>query len=130
MRFFAHDGLTAFLSLGGVVLAITGAEALYADMGHFGRRPIHRAWLLIVFPALICNYLGQGAKLIRDPAGDRQPVLPADPPLGRIPMVLLATVATVIASQAVISGAFSLEPPGDPAQLSAAAADPAHLPGS
>ena len=97
----------AFIALGSVVLTITGAEALYADMGHFGRPPIRRAWFFVVFPALTLNYLGQGSLILR-PRRDRQPVLPADPALGALPMVVLATVATVIASQAVISGAFSV----------------------
>ncbi len=108
VRFFARDGLTAFLSLGGVVLAVTGAEALYADMGHFGKWPIRRAWLLVVFPALICNYLGQAAQLIGDRKGIASPFFLLIPHGARVPMVLLATLATVIASQAVISGAFSL----------------------
>ena len=100
----------AFFSLAAVVLAVTGAEALYADMGHFGRGPITRAWLLLVFPACILNYLGQGALVLRRPgARDRQPVLPAGAGLGRgSRWSILATAATVIASQAVISGAFSV----------------------
>jgi KUP system potassium uptake protein len=96
VKFLLDDGLTGFLALGGVVLAVTGAEALYADMGHFGRAPIRRAWLLVAFPALTLNYLGQGGLLVADPGG------------ARIPMILLATAATVIASQSVISGAFSV----------------------
>jgi KUP system potassium uptake protein len=107
-RFFADDGLTAFLALGGVVLAITGAEALYADMGHFGRGPIRRAWLIVVFPALILNYLGQGANILEHPAGVANPFYLLVPHDLRMPMVVLACVATVIASQAVISGAFSV----------------------
>jgi KUP system potassium uptake protein len=107
-RFFAQDGLTGFLALGGVVLAVTGAEALYADMGHFGRSPIRRAWLLAVFPALILNYLGQGALVLEQPAGIANPFYLLVPHWGRIPMIVLACVATVIASQSVISGAFSL----------------------
>ena len=104
---FGHFG-TAFFSLTGVVLAVTGAEALYADMGHFGRSPIRRAWLLVVFPALILNYLGQGALILRDPGNSSGPFFLLAPGWARFPMVLLATVATVIASQAVISGAFSV----------------------
>jgi KUP system potassium uptake protein len=107
-RFFAHDGLTAFLALGGVVLAVTGAEALYADMGHFGRGPIRRAWLIVCFPALTLNYLGQGANILEHPAGAANPFYLLVPHALRIPMVALACVATVIASQAVISGAFSV----------------------
>ena len=108
IRYFVDDGLTAFLSLGGVVLAVTGAEALYADMGHFGRSPIRRAWLLVAFPALALNYLGQGALLVADPGGVSNPFYLLVPHWGRIPMVVLATAATLIASQAVISGAFSV----------------------
>jgi KUP system potassium uptake protein len=107
-RFFAQDGLTAFLALGGVVLAVTGAEALYADMGHFGRGPIRRAWLIVAFPALTLNYLGQGANILEHPAGVANPFYLLVPHGLRVPMVALACVATVIASQAVISGAFSV----------------------
>jgi KUP system potassium uptake protein len=98
----------AFIALGAVVLAVTGAEALYADMGHFGRRPIRRAWFLIVFPALTLNYMGQGALILHSPKAIDSPFFLLIPHWARIPMVLLATAATVIASQAVISGAFSL----------------------
>jgi KUP system potassium uptake protein len=107
-RFFAQDGLTGFLALGGVVLAVTGAEALYADMGHFGKSPIRRAWLLVVFPALTLNYLGQGALILEHPSGIANPFYLLVPHWARIPMIVLACVATVIASQAVISGAFSV----------------------
>jgi len=100
---------TAFFSLAAVVLAITGAEALYADMGHFGRTPITRAWLGLVFPACMLSYLGQGALVLDDPAGSvASPFFLLVPGWGRVAMVVLATAATVIASQAVISGAFSL----------------------
>ena len=102
-----HFG-TAFFSLTAVVLAVTGAEALYADMGHFGRGPVRRAWLLVVFPACILNYLGQGALILGHPASISNPFFLLAPGWARLPMVLLATVATVIASQAVISGAFSV----------------------
>jgi KUP system potassium uptake protein len=99
----------AFFSLAAVVLAITGAEALYADLGHFGRAPITRAWLLLVFPACILSYMGQGALVLADPHGAvRSPFFLLVPHWGRLPMVLLATAATVIASQAVITGAFSV----------------------
>ena len=90
------------------MLAITGAEALYADMGHFGRAPITRAWLLLVFPACILSYLGQGALILDDPANIGSPFFLLVPDWGQLPMVLLATAATVIASQAVITGAFSV----------------------
>jgi KUP system potassium uptake protein len=108
VRFMAQDGLTGFLALGGVVLAVTGAEALYADMGHFGPRPIRRAWLLLAFPALTLNYLGQGALLVEHPGGIANPFYLLVPHWARVPMIALACVATVIASQAVISGAFSV----------------------
>ena len=102
-----HFG-TAFFSLTAVVLAVTGAEALYADMGHFGRRPVRRAWLLVVFPACILNYFGQGALILGNRASISNPFFLLAPGWARLPMVFLATVATVIASQAVISGAFSV----------------------
>jgi KUP system potassium uptake protein len=108
LQFFRADGLTAFLALGGVVLAVTGAEALYADLGHLGASPIRRAWLVVVFPALVLNYLGQGSLILRDPAAAANPFFELVPRSLLLPMVLLATIATVIASQAVISGAFSL----------------------
>lgn len=102
-----HPG-TAFVALGAVVLCITGAEALYADMGHFGRPPIARAWFWVVFPALTLNYLGQGTLLIRNPAATANPFFLLFPGHLQLPVVVLATAATVIASQAVISGAFSV----------------------
>jgi KUP system potassium uptake protein len=108
IRFFYHDTGTAFLALASVVLAVTGAEALYADMGHFGRSPIRRAWFLAAFPALMLNYLGQGSLLIQDPTAVDNPFYRLVPESLQVPMVILATVATVIASQAVISGAFSV----------------------
>lgn len=98
----------SFIALGAVVLVITGAEALYADMGHFGPSPIRRAWFFLVFPALTLNYLGQGALILHNPAATADPFFLLIPDWGRLPMVILATAATVIASQAVISGAFSL----------------------
>ena len=107
-EFFVEHGGTAFIALGSVVLAVTGAEALYADMGHFGHRPIRRAWFFLVFPALTLNYLGQGALIVRDPETIESPFFLLFPEWSRIPMVVLATFATVIASQAVISGAFSV----------------------
>ena len=108
VKFMVGDFGTAFFSLTGVVLAVTGAEALYADMGHFGRKAITRAWLLVVLPALVLNYLGQGALLITDKTTMGAPFFLLIPGWARLPMVLLATAATIIASQAVITGAFSL----------------------
>jgi len=108
IEFFLDHGSVAFLALGSVVLAVTGAEALYADMGHFGWPPIRRAWFFFVFPALTLNYLGQGALILDTPEAIDNPFFLLMPEWGRVPMVLLATVATVIASQAVISGAFSV----------------------
>ncbi|QUQ64399.1 potassium transporter Kup [Kutzneria sp. CA-103260] len=102
-----HFG-TAFFALAGIVLAVTGAEALYADMGHFGRRPITRAWLFLVFPACVLSYLGQGALILADPGNVSSPFFLLVPEWGRLVMVLLATAATVIASQAVITGAYSV----------------------
>lgn len=108
IEFFVHDGLIAFLALGAVVLAVTGAEALYADMGHFGWPAIRRAWFFFVFPALTLNYLGQGALVLASPDSVSNPFFLLMPSWARLPAVLLATLATVIASQAVISGAFSV----------------------
>jgi KUP system potassium uptake protein len=105
---FLFTGQNGFFALASVVLAITGCEALYADMGHFGRPAITRAWLLLVFPAVILSYLGQGALLLDNPNDVSAPFFRLMPHGGLIPLVLLATAATVIASQAVISGAFSL----------------------
>ena len=99
---------TAFFSLTAVVLAVTGAEALYADMGHFGRSPIRRAWLLLVFPACILNYMGQGALILGNEGNTSSPFFLLAPGWARLPMVFLAAVATVIASQAVITGAYSV----------------------
>lgn len=104
---FGH-GLPGFLSLGAVFLVVTGGEALYADMGHFGRRPIALGWFSVVMPALMLNYLGQAALLLRSPDAIRNPFYLLVPEWGRIPLVILATAATVIASQALISGVFSL----------------------
>jgi len=108
VRFFAADPTLAFLALGAVVLAVTGAEALYADMGHFGRRPISAAWLWLVLPALMINYLGQAAMMLANPATAQNPFYLMAPEWARLPLVFLATAATIIASQAVISGAFSV----------------------
>jgi len=103
----AHPGL-AFLALGSVVLAVTGGEALYTDMGHFGRFPIRLAWFGFVLPALVLNYFGQGALLLKKPDAIESPFFHLGPDWAMVPMVILATLATVIASQAVISGAFSV----------------------
>jgi len=106
--FFIRDGLQGFLILGAVVLVLTGGEALYADMGHFGRRPIRLAWFGVVLPALMLNYFGQGALLLENPDAAANPFYALVPPPLLIPMVVLATSAAIVASQALISGAFSL----------------------
>jgi KUP system potassium uptake protein len=108
VEFFLRRSTAGFWVLGSVVLCITGGEALYADMGHFGRKPIMLAWLFVAFPALLLNYFGQGALVLDDPSHIEAPFFGLFPPMLRIPMVVLATAATVIASQALISGAFSL----------------------
>jgi KUP system potassium uptake protein len=108
VRFFVLHPAVGVSILGAVVLSLTGAEALYADMGHFGRKPIARAWFALVLPALVLNYFGQGALLIHDPEAARNPFYLLAPSWALIPLVVLATLATVIASQAVISGAFSM----------------------
>jgi KUP system potassium uptake protein len=108
LRFLFDHGLIGFVVLGSVFLAVTGAEALYADMGHFGRLPIQGAWLFFVLPALTLNYLGQGALVLSDPATVENPFFLMAPSWALLPLVILSTVATVIASQAVITGAFSL----------------------
>ncbi len=107
-RFFLQNGWLGFFALGAVVLVVTGAEALYADMGHFGRRPIRSAWFVVAFPALLLNYFGQGALLLRDASAAVNPFYRLVPPPLVFPMVALATLAAIIASQALISGAFSL----------------------
>jgi KUP system potassium uptake protein len=106
--FMLHHGIIGFITLGAVFLAVTGAEALYADLGHFGKRPIQTAWLFIVLPSLAVNYLGQGALVIADAKAVENPFFLMFPDWALLPMVALATVATVIASQAVITGAYSL----------------------
>ncbi|APG62921.1 potassium transporter Kup [Sphingorhabdus lutea] len=109
INFFIIDGYKAFLALGTVVLAVTGAEALYADMGHFGRKPIGVSWLVFVLPALILNYMGQGALLIRDGAPALEsPFYLLAPEWFQLPLIIIATMAAIIASQAVITGAFSV----------------------
>jgi KUP system potassium uptake protein len=108
VKFFLVNPKLAFLALGSVFLAVTGAETLYADMGHFGRRAIGYSWLLLVYPCLVLNYAGQGALMLGDPGTAANPFFLMAPEWGRLPLVLLATAATIIASQAVISGAFSV----------------------
>ena len=108
VRFFITHGLQAYIALGSVVLAVTGTEALYADMGHFGKRPIRMAWFNFVLPALVLNYFGQGALLLHHPEAIDNPFYKTVPSMLLYPMIALATAATVIASQAVISGAFSM----------------------
>ncbi|GAB3065823.1 potassium transporter Kup [Intrasporangium mesophilum] len=108
LLFVVEHPVVAFVAMGAVVLSITGAEALYADMGHFGRRPISRAWFVVVFPALTLNYLGQGALILNDPSAAASPFFHLAPDALGFPLVILATVATVIASQSVISGAYSV----------------------
>jgi KUP system potassium uptake protein len=108
VSFMLHHGIIGFVTLGAVFLAVTGAEALYADLGHFGKRPIQSAWLFIILPSLALNYLGQGALLLAKPHGVENPFFLMFPDWALLPMVSLATVATVIASQSVITGAYSL----------------------
>lgn len=108
VRFLLNNGSAAFVVLGAVFLSVTGAEALYADLGHFGARPIRRAWFAVVFPALMLNYLGQGALLLRDPSAAVNPFYKLAPEWALYPLVVLSTMAAVIASQALISGAFSI----------------------
>ncbi len=106
--FFTHQPLVAFVALGAVVLVVTGGEALYADLGHFGKLPIRIAWYALVMPALVINYFGQGAMLLANPAAISNPFYLMAPDWARLPLVFLATAATVIASQALISAAFSV----------------------
>jgi KUP system potassium uptake protein len=108
LEFFAYDPMLAFLAMGSVFLAMTGAETLYADMGHFGRRAVGFSWLGLVYPCLVLNYLGQGALLLGTPSAVENPFYLMAPDWARLPLVFLATAATIIASQAVISGAFSV----------------------
>jgi KUP system potassium uptake protein len=107
-RFFVYDPQVAFLAMGSVFLAVTGAETLYADMGHFGRRAVAFSWLGLAYPCLMLNYMGQGALLLVDPAAAENPFYLMAPEWARLPLVFIATAATIIASQAVISGAFSV----------------------
>ena len=109
IHFLLTHGMIGLVTLGAVFLAVTGGEALYADLGHFGRKPIQAGWFYLVLPSLLLNYFGQGALVLSHPDGDREHVLPAWCPTSMLlPLVVLATAATVIASQAVITGAFSL----------------------
>jgi KUP system potassium uptake protein len=108
LDFIVGQPKVAFILLGAVILCVTGAEALYADLGHFGKRPIRLAWFLVVMPALILNYLGQGALLLRDPSTVKNPFFLMAPDWFKIPLLVLATIAAVVASQALISGAFSV----------------------
>ena len=108
VRFLMANGMKAFFLLGAVVLAVTGAEALYADMGHFGRKPIRAAWFWMVMPALLLNYFGQGALMLRDPSAASNPFYNLAPDFFFIPLLVLATLAAIVASQALISGAFSI----------------------
>jgi KUP system potassium uptake protein len=108
VAFLIEHGLLGFIVLGSVFLAVTGAEAVYADMGHFGKKPIRLGWAILVFPALTLNYLGQGAYVLAHPEGAANPFYMMMPSWALIPMIILATMATIIASQAVITGAFSL----------------------
>jgi KUP system potassium uptake protein len=108
VKFFVYNPKLAFLALGSVFLCVTGAEALYADMGHFGRKAINLSWLTLVYPCLVLNYMGQGALLLSHPQAAVNPFYLLAPDWARLPLVILATIATIIASQAVISGAFSV----------------------
>lgn len=137
VSFIVDHPKTTFVAMGAIVLCITGAEALYADMGHFGRPPIRRAWFFVVFPALTLEYLGQGDLILRHPSAIANPFFLLLPSWARLPMVVLATAATVIASQAVISGAFSVSrqagqlgllPPLTVRQTSAESAGQVYLP--
>ena len=107
-RFVSENPLVSFLILGALVLCVTGAEALYADLGHFGKTPIRLAWFSMVMPALVLNYLGQGALLLGAPEALENPFFLMAPDWALLPLIGLATLATVIASQALISGAFSV----------------------
>jgi KUP system potassium uptake protein len=107
-QFFIEHRVAAWITLGAVVLCVTGGEALYADMGHFGKRPIRYGWFVLVWPALLINYLGQGALILADPGAIENPFYKMAPSWALIPLIILATAAAIIASQAVISGAFSL----------------------
>lgn len=108
VEYLAHNGFKGFASLGAVILVVTGAEALYADIGHFGKKPIRASWFALALPALLVNYFGQGALLLRDPGAAKHPFFSLAPGVLLYPVIVLATLATIIASQAVISGTFSM----------------------
>jgi KUP system potassium uptake protein len=108
MAFFAHHGWQGFILLGSVVLVVTGCEALYADLGHFGKKPIRHAWFAVALPGLLLNYFGQGAKMLASPEASENPFYMLAPSWALIPLIVLATLATIIASQALISGVYSL----------------------
>jgi len=129
IAFLAEHPVTAFIALGAVVLTVTGAEALYADMGHFGAGPIRTAWFALVFPCLTINYFGQGALILHDPTTIDNPFFHLAPSWATIPLVVLATLATVIASQAVISGTYSASRTGDASRSDAQTQGSPHLPG-
>ena len=120
VSFLIHHGIVAFYTLGAVFLVVTGSEALYADLGHFGRGPIRFAWLAVVLPALTINYLGQGALVLADPKSIENPFFLLYPHWALLPMVALATAATVIASQAVITWSLFADATGNSARASAA----------
>ena len=126
MFFFNHSGVSLAV-LGAVCLSVTGAEALYADLGHFGGGPIRTAWLYLVFPALVINYFGQGALVLAHPEAAESPLFRLVPDWALLPMVILATLATIIASQAVITGRILADAAGRPARPPAAPRDPLHL---
>ena len=125
--FLLQHGAIGLVTLGAVFLVVTGGEALYADLGHFGRKPIQTAWLSLVLPALLINYFGQGAKVLADPAAIENPFYRLVPDTFLLPMVVLATAATVIASQAVITGAYSLVHQAIQIGFIAAIDDPAYV---
>ena len=127
LHFLTSHGAASFLVLGSVVLAVTGAEALYADMGHFGKGPVRIAWFSLVAPALVLNYFGQGALLMVNPSAVQNPFYLLLPGWALYPMIVLATAATVIASQAVISGAYLAHQAGGAARLPAAHDHRPHL---
>ena len=127
VEFLLSHGTIGLVTLGAVFLAVTGGEALYADLGHFGRKPIQAGWLYLVLPSLLVNYFGQGALMLSNPAAIENTFYRMVPEVLLLPMVVLATAATVIASQAVITGAYSLIAPGHATRPAAALRSPLHL---